>query len=129
MKTEILQQCINIVEFLGNALGQDYEVVFHDLDSDPPAIAAITNGHISGRAIGSPVTDAAIQMLSAKAYESNNYVCNYKGITGDGHILRSSTMFIKDSAGKPIGLLCINFDDSRFQELRSEERRVGQEGM
>ena len=118
MKTEILQQCINIVEFLGNALGQDYEVVLHDLDSDPPAIAAITNGHISGRAIGSPVTDAAIQMLSAKAYESNNYVCNYKGITGDGHILRSSTMFIKDSAGKPIGLLCINFDDSRFQELQ-----------
>ena len=78
MKTEILQQCINIVEFLGNALGQDYEVVLHDLDSDPPAIAAITNGHISGRAIGSPVTDAAIQMLSAKAYESNNYVCNYR---------------------------------------------------
>ena len=26
-------------------------------------------------------------------------------------------MFIKDSAGKPVGLLCINFDDSRFNEL------------
>lgn len=118
MKTEVLQQCINIVEFLGNALGQDYEVVLHDLDSDPPSIAAISNGHISGRTIGSPLTDAALQMLSARAYEANDFVCNYKGITIDGHILRSSTMFIKDTAGKPIGLLCINFDDSRFQELR-----------
>ncbi|MEZ3486651.1 MAG: PAS domain-containing protein [Lachnospiraceae bacterium] len=118
MKKEILQQCIHFVEFLGNALGQDYEVVLHDLDSDPPAIAAITNGHISGRTIGSPVTDAALQMLSARAYEANDYVCNYKGITEDGHILRSSTMFLKDSSGKPIGLLCINFDDSRFQELQ-----------
>ncbi|MCI9340215.1 MAG: hypothetical protein HFG94_06065 [Dorea sp.] len=118
MKTEILQQCISIVEFLGSALGQDYEVVLHDLDTDPPAIAAITNGHISGRTIGSPVTDAALQMLSSRAYETNNFVCNYKGLTEDGHILRSSTLFIKDSAGKPIGLLCINFDDSRFQELQ-----------
>lgn len=118
MKKEILQQCINIVEFLGNALGQDYEVVLHDLDSDPPVIAAITNGHISGRTVGSPLTDTALQMLSAKAYKTNDYVCNYKGITEDGHILRSSTLFIKDSSGKPIGLLCINFDDSRFQVLQ-----------
>lgn len=118
MKKEILQQCINIVEFLGNALGQDYEVVLHDLGSDPPAIAAITNGHISGRTVGSPMTDAALQMLSTKAYKMNDYVCNYKGITEGGHILRSSTLFIKDSTGNPIGLLCINFDDSRFQELQ-----------
>lgn len=118
MKTEILQQCINIVEFLGNALGQDYEIVLHDLTLDPPAIAAITNGHISGRTIGCPVPDTALQMLSTRAYEANNFVCNYKGSTEDGHLLRSSTMFIKDSSGEPLGLLCINFDDSRFQELQ-----------
>lgn len=118
MKTEILQQCITIVEFLGNALGQDYEIVLYDLSLDPPSIAAITNGHISGRTVGSPLTGAALQMLSAGDYETNNFVCNYKGITKDGRILRSSTMFIKDSSGKPIGLLCINFDDSRFQELQ-----------
>ena len=118
MKKEILQQCITIVEFLGNALGQDYEVVLHDLGSDPPAIAAITNSHISGRSVGSPLTEAALQMLSAQAYKMNDFVCNYKGITEDGHILRSSTMFIKDSKGELIGLLCINFDDSRFQELQ-----------
>lgn len=88
MKKEILQQCITIVEFLGNALGQDYEVVLHDLGSDPPAIAAITNSHISGRSVGSPLTEAALQMLSAQAYKMNDFVCNYKGITEDGHILQ-----------------------------------------
>ena len=44
---------ISIVEFLGNALGQDYEVVLHDLDSDPPAIAAITNGTNSSKVASS----------------------------------------------------------------------------
>ena len=37
-----------------------------------------------------------------------------------GHILRSSSMFIKDSNGNPIGLLCINFDDSRYMELHEK---------
>ena len=38
----------------------------------------------------------------------------------NGHILRSSSMFIKDSNGNPIGLLCINFDDSRYMELHEK---------
>ena len=29
-------------------------------------------------------------------------------------------MFIKDSNGNPIGLLCINFDDSRYMELHEK---------
>ena len=34
----------------------------------------------------------------------------------NGKTIRSSTMFIKDG-GKLVGLLCINFDDSRFHEI------------
>lgn len=59
-------------------------------------------------------------MLTSKAYESNDFLCNYRGIAVNGHVLRSSTMFIKDDKGTPIGFLCINFDDSRFQELNGK---------
>lgn len=112
-----LQPYIPIVEFLGKTLGPDYEIVLQDLDPEHQAIVAIANGHISGRQIGSPLTDASLQMLSTKAYETNEFLCNYRGITVNGHMLRSSTMFIKDEDGAPIGFLCINFDDSRFSEL------------
>lgn len=117
MTNNILEQYKILVEFLGKTLGPDYEVVLQDLTSHNNAIIAIANGHISGRSIGSPLTNAALQMLSSKAYEKNDYLYNYKGITENGHALRSSTMFIKDSNGKPIGLLCINFDDSRYLEV------------
>lgn len=117
MTPAALQQYQILVDFLGKTLGPDYEVVLQDLTSDSPAIVAIANNHISGRKIGSPLTNAALQMLSSKAYESSNFLCNYKGITEDGRILRSSTMFIKDEAGAPIALLCINYDDSRYMEL------------
>lgn len=116
MNSDILQQYTVIVEFLGKALGPNYEVVLHDLSSKDLAIAAIANGHISGRKAGGPLTDAALRMLSSRAYETNDYLCNYKGIAQNGHVLRSSTMFIRDESGKPIGLLCINFDDYRYKE-------------
>ena len=117
MTSDILQQYKILVEFLGQTLGPDYEVVLQDLSSDNRSIIAIANGHISGRSVGSPLTNAALQMLSSKLYEDRNYLSNYKGIAENGHGLRSSTMFIKDESGKPIGMLCINFDDSRYNEL------------
>lgn len=120
MRSNSLQQYVTIVEFLGKTLGPDYEVVLQDLNPEHQAIVAIANGHISGRQVGSPLTDASLQMLSSKAYESNDFLCNYRGIAVNGHILRSSTMFIKDDEGTPIGFLCINFDDSRFQELNGK---------
>lgn len=106
-----------LVEFLGNTLGPDYEIVLQDLTLEEPAIIAIANEHISGRGIGSPLTNTALQLLSSKTYQNNNYVSNYKGVAENGHMLRSSTMFIKDDDGIPIGLLCINFDDSRFTDV------------
>ena len=117
MSADILQPYKVLVEFLGKALGPDYEVVLQDLTPGNKCIVAIANGHISGRQVGSPLTNAGLQMISSRLYESRDFLSNYKGIAENGHVLRSSTMFIKDSSGKPVGLLCINFDDSRFNEL------------
>ena len=120
MNSDILQHYTVLVEFLGKALGPDYEVVLHDLSSKDFAIAAIANGHISGRKVGGPLTDAALRMLSSRAYETDDFLSNYRGIAPNGHVLRSSTMFIRDENGAPIGLLCINFDDSRYKELHQK---------
>ena len=120
MTSSILEPYKILVEFLGQALGSDYEVVLQDLSSESKSIIAIANGHISVRSVGSPLTNAALQMLSSRLYESRDYLANYKGIAENGHILRSSTMFIKDESGIPIGMLCINFDDSRYNDLHEK---------
>jgi len=120
MPSDILQQYKVIVKFLEKTLGPDYEIVLQDLHPGRCRISAIANGHISGRQIGNPLTDAALQMLSDKLYETTDYISNYQGIAENGHVLRSSTMFIKDESGNPVGLLCINFDDSRYAELQKK---------
>lgn len=117
MTPTILYQYTLLVDFLGKALGPDYEIVLHDITSEPSKVIAIANSHISDRTVGSPTTNAALQMLAANSYKTNNFLYNYQVSTEDGRILRASTMFIKDDEGNPIGLLGINFDDSRYKDL------------
>ena len=115
----LLQQYIKLTEFLGLALGPDYEVVLHDLTNKDHSIIAIANSHISGRKLGAPLTNMALSILRDKSYEHTDYHLHYYSINVNGKDLRSSTFFIKDS-GELIGLLCINFDDSRYMELHEK---------
>nr|WP_297172080.1 PAS domain-containing protein [uncultured Agathobaculum sp.] len=116
MASSLLQQYIKLTEFLGQALGPDYEVALHDLTDKNRSIIAIANSHVSGRKIGAPLTNVALQILMDKSYETQDYRLHYCGISADGKPLRSSTLFIKQN-DRLIGMLCINFDDSRYQAV------------
>ena len=123
MTEQMLRQYSQLVEFLGLALGPDYEIVLHEILPENSRVAAIANGNISGRSVGAPITNAALRMIMQKQYETSNYNINYTGQLASGKTIRSSTMFIKDN-GKLVGLLCINFDDSRFHELSDNILRL-----
>ncbi len=119
----LLQQYVKLTEFLGVALGPDYEVALHDLTDKNRSIIAIANGHISGREIGAPLTNVALSILMDRSYETQDYRLHYSGVSANGKQLRSCTMFIKQS-GRLIGMLCINFDDSRYQAVSEQILRL-----
>ena len=116
MTEQMLRQYTVLVEYLGATLGPDYEVVLHEILPETSRVAAIANGSISGRSVGAPITNAALRMIMQKQYETSDYNLNYTGQLANGKTIRSSTMFIKDG-GKLVGLLCINFDDSRYRDV------------
>ncbi|MEY8389242.1 PAS domain-containing protein [Oscillospiraceae bacterium 38-13] len=115
----LLRQYVKLTEFLGAALGPDYEVALHDLTDRNRSIIAIANGYISGREIGAPLTNMALSVLKDESYEWQDYRLHYSGVSAAGNVLRSSTMFIKNE-GRLIGMLCINFDDSRFHAFAQQ---------
>lgn len=116
MKLNWLNQFINLVEFLGLALGPDYEVSLHDLTKENKPIIAIANGQITGRTINSPLTSPMLGFLNEKYYEKNNHEVNYTVFNMNQKKLRSSTFYIKDN-NDVIGLLCITFDDERYRDI------------
>lgn len=117
MNPYMLRQYTQLTEFLGRVLGPDYEVAFHDLTNKDRSLVAIANNNISDRDIGAPLTNVALKILADHSYQNSDYRVHYHGKTVHGKPLRSSTLFIKDEQGELVGLLCINFDDHRYQEL------------
>lgn len=91
----LLRQYVKLTEFLGAALGPDYEVALHDLTDKNRSIIAIANGYISGREIGAPLTNMALSVLKDESYEWQDYRLHYSGVSAAGNALRSSTMFIR----------------------------------
>lgn len=114
-----LQPFIQMVDFIGMAMGNNCEVVLHDVSNIEHSIVAVKNGHISNRKVGGSLTDLALKILKDKSYEEKNYLINYSGKTQDGKILRSSTFFIKDDNKKVVGMLCLNMDVSKMVDTRN----------
>ena len=119
MNRAMLKQYTKLVEFLGLTLGPSYEITLHDVSGKNSSIIAIVNGDISGRNLDSPPTDMALRAITENA-AGRDYRINYNGLAGGNKVLRSSTYYIKDSGGNLVGMLCINFDDSKFQALSSQ---------
>ncbi|MBZ7987156.1 helix-turn-helix transcriptional regulator [Campylobacter canadensis] len=109
---------IKLVHFLAQALGKDYEIVLHDITEDGVSIAEIVNNHISGRSINSPITGFALELLNKKIYEERDFLSNYKA-SASGKNIKGSTFFIKEN-NKLSGMLCINYDKSRIENIAAQ---------
>ena len=117
MEVELIRQYTLIVDFLGHVLGPDYEIALHELEDDSNRIIAIANGELTGRHIGSPLSNKMLEFVAGNLYETQNYVLNFESVSATGKTMCSNSMFIKGRHGELSGLLCINFDDSRFHEI------------
>lgn len=108
----ILKSIIPLIEGIATTFGKNCEVVLHEINGSQKSILAIHNGHVTGRSLGSPMLDIGIKALNKDDSVSNIY--NYRNKSAHGHVLKSSTTFIRDEEGDIIGCLCINIDISQF---------------
>ncbi|MBE6939526.1 MAG: hypothetical protein E7457_01695 [Ruminococcaceae bacterium] len=117
MDKELRRHYMLMVDFLGGILGQDYEVALHELSSHSNEIIAIANGELTNRHLGSPLSNKTVEFIAARLYETQDYVLRFESTAVNGKKLICNTLFIKDSRQQLVGLLCINFDSSRYEEL------------
>lgn len=114
-----LEAYVPMVDFLAKFLGKNTEVVLHDLTDWHYSVVAIRNGHITGREVGSPVTDLALQILNEAKYHDEPYMIGYTSRGKNGHVLKSATYFIRDSHNNIVGMLCINWDCQDIARAKS----------
>lgn len=108
-----LDQLTHIAEAIVQTVGSHCEVVIHDITHIESSVVAIV-GNVTHRRVGSGPTDLLLEKLRNQEYED---LVNYRTITEAGQILRSSSIFLRDTTGTVVGVLCINIDMSAFVAL------------
>ena len=111
-KSPFLKQLLPMVDFLGEALGEHYEVFLYDLTTKDHPILAIANGGLSGRHVGSLMRNVVVKILDNDKEETDgpDRLIRRDAMSRSGQRFKSSTLLIRDADGDPVGALCINFD-------------------
>lgn len=108
----ILKSMMPLVEGIANTFGKNCEVILHDIRNPQSSIVAIANGHVTGRTVGSPMSEYGLATLRKGQFDQP--IVNYRKKTKEGKLLKSTSLFVKDEKGKLIGFLCINYDISEL---------------
>lgn len=105
---QILKSYSELLEGLKEYLGDGYEIVLHSLESFEHSVINIVNGEHTGRKVGAPITDRALEMLNRleDKGESNE---TYFSTNTKGEPLKSTTIAIRGENNRIIGLLCMNY--------------------
>jgi predicted transcriptional regulator YheO len=99
-----------LMEAIGSIYGLHCEVVLHYLPDLSHSVIHIVNGHVTGRKVGSPMTDLGVKQIKNINKLESDTIGPYISKLDDGRILRCTTTILRNPAGKPVGTLCINMD-------------------
>lgn len=111
------EEYTNLMSFISKAIGPDFEISLIDTRDGKNRIIAMEYGNISGRRVGEDLPSFAIKAVEYKEYENTDYIANRTTYAKNGKALRTSMFFIKNEDGDLQGIMCINFDDTRYEEL------------
>lgn len=111
----ILAQYIPLAHMIAQTIGDDCEVVLHDLENPQQSVVYIVNNRVTGRQVGQSYDHLVPQVILSKKLD-HDIVTNYYFHTADGRLIKSSTALLKDFGGKVVGALCINIDTTKISQ-------------
>lgn len=103
----ILESYKIMIEGLAKYLPNSYELVLHSLENLEESVIAIYNGEHTGRKVGAPITDLALNLLE-QINNGNEDSIVYFSKNSRGEPLKSTTIAIRGDDKRIIGLVCIN---------------------
>ena len=121
METRRLETLKQIAAGVAAQFGSNCEVVIHDVSGNRPdhTIVHIENGHVSGRKIGDGASQVVLDQLARQDEQPKDHLC-YLTRTPDGKILKSSSLYIRNSRGNVTGVFSINYDITNVMVMHQE---------
>ena len=119
MESGKLEELRHIAKGIAAQFGPNCEVVVHDLSQHPDhTIVAIENGHVSGRKVGDGASNVVLERMEHQDREAQDQL-SYLTRTPDGKVLKSSTIYIRNSRGGVVAIFSINYDVSGLMMIQN----------
>lgn len=113
-----LETYVTLVDFIAEFMGENTEVVLHDMTDWHHSVVAIRNGHISGRKVGDPITEINLKIIRSEIHKKVPFMNNDPGKFKKKETIKSASWFIKDENQSLIGMICINSDNHELIAAR-----------
>ena len=125
MEAKRLEALKQIAAGIAAQFGDKCEVVIHDVGSGHPehTIVHIENGHVSGRKVGDGASQVVLDQLAHQNEQPKDHLC-YLTRTPDGKILKSSSLYIRNSRGNVTGIFSINYDITNIMMNKDDKVRA-----
>lgn len=104
----ILDSFTPIAEGLGAYLGENCEIIIHNLEHLDASVMTIVHGHHSGRKVGAPISDFTLSLLHRMLEDTSLRHISYFAKNKRGETFKAFTAAILGENERIIGLFCIN---------------------
>ena len=121
MEAKRLEALKQIASGIAAQFGDKCEVVIHEVspNNTDHSIVHIENGHVSGRKVGDGASQVVLDQLAHQEKQPADHLC-YLTRTPNGKILKSSTLYIRNSKGSVAAIFSINYDVTNLILMHQE---------
>lgn len=121
MESKKLETLKQLADGIAAHFGSKCEVVIHDVNSRhmDHSIVYIVNGHVTGRKVGDGASKVVLDQLQSQSMETKDHL-RYLTRTPDGKILKSSSLYIRNSKGVVVAIFSINYDVTSLMLIKQE---------
>ncbi|MBE6989241.1 MAG: transcriptional regulator [Ruminococcaceae bacterium] len=117
MESKRLELLKQMADGVAAQFGSKCEVVIHDVSSMDHSIVYIVNGHVSGRKVGDGGSRVVIEQALRADAQPRDELC-YLTRTPDGKVMKSSSIYIRNSKGVVTEIFSINYDITELLMLQ-----------
>ena len=117
MRTDF-KEYINIVKFLGEALGNNFEVVLYSMEDIKNPVIAAQNYEFEQDGTDFPGTGLLLDIIGSVELKKKDYLCSYESGSTPEERNKTSVFYIKNEQGEIEGLLCIYEKNSKVVQVK-----------
>lgn len=113
----ILKSYFPIADIIAGTFGRECEVAVHDLEQPDRSVVYVANGQVTGRKEGQSFDHLVKNVLLSNKFKDDR-VINYTFESPNGKKIRSSSALIRNGNHDVVGMLCINYDVTRYELMK-----------